>query len=230
MKHPDIVFIVVITFCFQTNIFAQQPKFEGGVEGGPGITSLWGNEIVTRYNDPTLGFSGGASFQYNFPKTFSIRTNFSFDRKGCISSGTLLDASGNRIGDYTSLLKFDYLTMPILLRASFGKKTKFFFNSGPYFAYLTKSNYVFEGPNINGRATFDFTSNYKRFDVGLSSGAGFSTPVTKAISFSCEIRNNIGLYNIGKPQLYSETSLNTYSANLLLGIAYTFGARVEAVK
>jgi len=228
MRKRD-VFIIVIIFCLKTT-FAQQPKFEMGLEAGAGITSLWGNEIVTKYNDPTLGFSLGAAFQYNFPKTLSLRTNLFFDRKGCISSGAFLDVTGNLVGNYTSYSRFDYFTMPILLRANFGKKTKFFFNLGSYFGYLKKSSFVYEGPNINGRATFDFTSNYKRLDIGLSSGAGVSIPLAKAISLSFEIRNNLGLYNIGKPLPYSETSLNTHSTNLLIGFAYKFGTRNEVAK
>lgn len=229
MKNPGILFLAIITFCFQKNTLAQQHKFEAGIEGGAGITSMWGNELVTRYNDPTLGFSGGIALQYNFPKIFSIRTIFSYDRKGSMSKGTFIDAQGNSLGNYTIYSHFNYLTLPILLRANFGKKIKYFFNAGPYLGRLSNQSSRLVAEQLPG-VTYGGISNYTRYDIGLTAGAGIYIPIKKAFALSFELRDNLGLYNISKWPVYGNATLNTHSANLLLGIAYKFGARDEVAK
>lgn len=230
MKNQSILFIVVVVLCFQTNTFAQQNKFEAGIEGGSGLRFLWGNALVRQYNDPAIGFAYGAAFQYNFPKYFSIRTNLFFERKGCLSKGTYLDNNGNSLGTFRSQLDMDYLTLPILFRAGFGKKVKIFFNAGPYFSYLNKTTLKYKGPNVSGTFVLDLTPNYKRIDIGLAAGIGFSMPLTKILALSFEIRNNLGLYNTSKLPVYGNGSINTNSTNLLIGLAYKFGARSETAK
>ncbi|OFY87282.1 MAG: hypothetical protein A3F72_17445 [Bacteroidetes bacterium RIFCSPLOWO2_12_FULL_35_15] len=39
---------------------------------------------------------------------------------------------------------FDYLTVPILLRATFGKRIKYFANAGMFFGYLIKQTIVYK--------------------------------------------------------------------------------------
>ncbi|MBA3681717.1 MAG: PorT family protein [Bacteroidetes bacterium] len=228
MKNPGILILLALIFCFQ-NTTAQQHKFEVGVEGGAGITSMWGNALVTKYNDPMIGFAYGATFQYNFPKIFSIKTNLFYERKGCVTRGTFLEPSGFTSGIFISRSNFDYLTMPVLLRANFGKKLKFFINTGPYFGYLIRQTYSFKGVNFP-KTTSDNTTYFKNLDVGLTMGAGISIPLTKELVLSWEVRNNLGLYNISKWPVYNNGTLNTYSNNFLLGIAYKLGARAEASK
>ena len=50
-------------------------KFTVGLEGGPSLTSLRGNDILKEYSDPKIGFSGGFTIKYNLSKLFSIKTN-----------------------------------------------------------------------------------------------------------------------------------------------------------
>ncbi len=229
MKKLSVLFIAVITFSFQTNTFAQQHKFEVGAEGGAGITTMWGNQLVTQYNDPTLGFAYGASFQYNFVKIFSIRTGVSYERKGCVAKGTYLGVTGDNLGEFTTHSDFNYLTLPVLLRASFGKKIKYFFNAGPYAAYLIKQITRTEATQLPSR-TYEQTPYFKPRDFGLTAGAGICIPFKTSLALSFELRNNLGLYNISHWPVYGNGTLNTNSTNLLVGLAYKFGTRAEAGK
>ena len=80
--------------------------------------------ILEKFNDPTIGFSCGLTFQYNFPKLISIRTNIAFERKGAIAKNQAIDEFGNQIGEVTIHTNFDYLTIPLLAKLTFGNKIK----------------------------------------------------------------------------------------------------------
>lgn len=204
--------------------FGQQHKVDLGVECGPGLTFLRGNELIEKFNDPRMSVAAGLSLQYNLPKFFSIRTGFLYEQKGSLAKGTILDMNGIKIGSFTARSTFNYLTAPVLIRATFGSNTKFFINSGPYFGYLMKQSFVSEGTNIPV-TNVDYTSSYKRLDMGLTLGCGFAIPIKEKLTFSCELRNNLGLYNISNVPVYNDGTTKTNTINLLLGLAYKIGSR-----
>jgi len=209
---------------YSTLATGQINRYEVGVEGGPSLTYLRGNEFLEELNDPTIGFSGGLTFQYNFPKIVSLRTNVSFERKGAITKSNFTDSNGNPIGEFTIRTNFEYLTLPILARVSFGKKFKFFANLGPYFGFLIKQTFVTEGTEQFPGGTSDNTENDKRFDAGLSGGIGGSATVKGRFIITLEARHNLGLYNVSKVPVVNDGSILTNSTNLLIGIAYGLGA------
>ena len=146
---------------------------------------------------PTIGFSGGLSFQYNSTKHISIRTTLSFERKGDVSTFDVYDIFVNNIiGKATVHWNYDYLTVPVLLRATFGNKTKFFLNAGPFFSYLMRYSVVAQLPNTPETVNDRETKFYSWFDTGITTGLGISVPLKEALALSFEIRNNLGLYNI----------------------------------
>ncbi|MBN4065980.1 PorT family protein, partial [Candidatus Amoebophilus asiaticus] len=123
--------ILLTTLTVWTATYGQTNKFDIGLEGGPSWTSLRGNDILEDFNDPTIGYSGGLTFQFNFPKLISLRTNIAYERKGVIAKTQAADINGNPIGEITTHSNFDYLTMPLLTRLTFGNKMTFFINVGP---------------------------------------------------------------------------------------------------
>ena len=51
--------------------YGQTNKFDIGIEGSPSLIFLRGNDIIDNLHKPTMGFSGGLFFQYNFKKIVS---------------------------------------------------------------------------------------------------------------------------------------------------------------
>jgi hypothetical protein len=200
--------------------FAQQNKIDIGLEGGPSITFLRGNEILSTYHTLKIDFSCGLFFQYNFPKIFSLRTNIAFERKGSSMSFLTTDLNGNptAIKGRTNL---NYLTIPVLFRLTFGKKITYYFNVGTFIGYLISQSYIY---NNIGYLSSDNASQYKSFDFGISGGLGFAIPVRNKFSISCELRNNLGLLNIAKGEVYNNGSIKTNSTNLLIGLSYKIGS------
>ena len=208
-----------------TIVRGQKNKFDVGVEGSPSLTFIRYYFPFPEKIFPIIGFSGGFFLQYNFPKTFSLRTNIDFEKKGTIDKVTLSDVSGNSVN--TSFhFNFDYLVMPVLFRATFGKKINYFINAGPYVGYLI--NQTFKYNYLNKTNITNYTNSYNRFDAGITTGLGISIPVKEKILISCEIRNNIGLSNLVKDPTDSyPNKIKTNSTNLLIGFTYKLGARLQ---
>jgi hypothetical protein len=209
--------------------FGQRNIFDIGIEGSPTLTFLRGNDFIDNNHKPTMGFTSGLFFQYNFKKIISLRTNTAFERKGSVLTFQATDILGNPIGEITTNTNFDYLTLPILVRATFGKKIQYFVNAGPYFGYLIKQTFISKGDNIP-TTTDDNTSLYKRFDIGISTGFGLSVPIKTKFAFSFEVRNNLGLYNTSDVPVINDGTIKTNSTNFLLGFTYKLEQRTTHTK
>lgn len=214
--------LILLTIC--GTIYGQTNKFDIGIESSPSLTFIYGNDIIDNNHKPTIGYSGGLFFQYNFKKVVSLRTNISYERKGSVFTSQATDMNGNPLGEITTNTNFDYLTLPILVRATFGKKVQFFVNAGPYFGYLIKQTFVSKGDNIQ-TTTSDNTSLFKRLDTGLSTGLGLSVPIKTKFALSFEVRNNLGLYNLSVFPVANNGTIKTNSTNFLLGFTYKLGQR-----
>lgn len=141
-----------------------------------------------------------------------------FEQKRYNRTYTFTDQGGNVVGDFKTTSRFNYITVPVLLRASIGNKIHYFLNTGPYIGFLLSSKFKYDDDN----STINYTKNYHTADIGITAGIGLAVPIKDKFSFSVEFRNNFGLYNISNVQ-NSSTTLTTYSGNLLCGISYAIG-------
>ncbi|MCC6691151.1 MAG: PorT family protein [Bacteroidia bacterium] len=231
MKYLTLsILIAVLT----TAAFGQQNKIDIGLVGSPSIIFLRGNDIIKQYHKPAVGFSGGLFFQYNFPKIFSIRTDIQFERKGSLVTGTIYytDNFGNVIDSekWTDYFHFGYLTMPIIVRATIGKKIKYFFNTGLFSGYLIKQTEIYGATKYLSKKTTDNIDNFKRFDFGATAGLGLIVPIKNKFSISLELCDNFGLYNVSKLAVINDGTVKTNSTNLLIGFAYKLGAQQTETK
>jgi len=226
MKNIKMLLIGLLIFTVGNSTFGQTNKIDIGIEGSPSLTFLRSKYITNK--NVTLGFSGGIFFQFNFKKIFSLRTNISYERKGSALNGEATDEYGNSIGKITTHSNFDYLTLPILVRATFGKKVQYFVSTGPYFGYLLKQTFVSKGDIP--KTTSDNTSNYKCFDIGISTGLGLSVPIKTKFAISFELRSNLGLYNINAVPTVTKEPIKTNSINFLFGFMYRLGQRTSDAK
>ncbi|MBI5540521.1 MAG: PorT family protein [Bacteroidia bacterium] len=213
------IIIIILLFAITSMAFGQQSKINLGIEVAPSLIFLRGNEMLEKYNDPTLGYAGGIFLQYNVSEQFSLATNIVFEKKGCIATGTETNAIGDEIGKFTTRTNFNYLSAPLLLRYSFGKSTKCYINGGPFFSYLIKGSAVSKGTNTP-RSVFDYTPLYKHLDLGIAAGVGVLIPASEKLSYVVELRNNLGLYDISDGPVYNDGKIITNSTNLLFGVIF----------
>lgn len=166
-------------------LFAQYNNFYIGPEGGPGLAFLWGNGANKTNEKAAVSGYVAYTFQYNFNKIISLRTEAAYEREGGTYS----------LGPATQHLKSDYMTLPVLARATFGKKVNFFINAGPYWSVLIKLVNQNKDSFSGTTTVTDETSRCKRLDAGITTGVGFAVPLGNRMAVTFEARNNTGLYN-----------------------------------
>ncbi len=216
MKTIKTLILILLSF-----VAFSQSKFQVGAESGVGIGFLYKNS----YNIPSAEFSGivalsnGLNFQYNFNKTFSFKTGFYLDRKGYTYTAYLVQNFGTPY-EVRFYRAYNYLSIPLLIKASTGKKTRFFINCGPSFDFITFGKHygkvLYNKEKTEKKSTDLFGSN--KFNIGLITGLGVEIPIKEKFSTSIEIRDNISFKDIWSS---SNNKLNT--VNLLLGFSYKFG-------
>jgi hypothetical protein len=209
-------------------LFAQQGVWSAGIEGGPGISFIYGSGSV--YNNFTPSLAGVAGFfgEYGFADRFSAKAALHYER---ISSrienkSSQLDTGGMQ------QFNLDFVSLPLLVKWTFGRRIQFFVNAGPNISYMFKES-TWYLPESGGKTIVaNETQYYQSVQIAATAGIGASLPFAKRFLLSLEIRDNFGLLNIRsgvsdfERKSYSPEPAAvgyTNSTLLLLGISYRFG-------
>lgn len=207
-----------------TSLKAQNSMFDLGLEGGPNLSTVLIKSTLYDFDPaPAIYWSGGAIFQYNFKNFLSIKTGFSYQRKGFQLNDILfVDNSGNSLavkGKFNTRL--DYITFPVLVKASFGKKVQFFVNAGPYAGYLLQKTDRTKFNNSSSTQKEDLNnSGFNRWDFGIAGGVGIAVPIRTFWVITVEARNYSGILDIATS---SKTQWRTNTTDLRVGVAYKLG-------
>ncbi len=220
-----VIFTFTIALIFNSYLIsAQSNKINIGLEGGFGGASMRGN-YLSNGDNMKLGTSGGLIIQYNLKSFLSLKTGIYIENKGSSEKvqGT------NQLGQNTKIFRinenFQYLSIPVLLKATFGKnKLNYFINVGPSANLLIKQIEHYDAfENIPGRTT-DYTSKFKKMEYGIVGGIGVSYTLKQKFICSVELRDNLGLTSISKLPIYGSGSIKTNYLGCFLGIAYKLGS------
>lgn len=208
-----------VTIFICSSAYALQNKFELGIELGPNISTIRGSSLINSRHDPRIGFYVGASLQYNLSKHLSLRTGLGFERKGSSGESVVIDNSGTTLGTIHHLSNFDYLSIPILIRYSIGKRTKYFIGLGSFIGILLRQMDHNDGrPNFS-KTSNNGTANFQSFDAGLCGEIGVSRPLSKKINISAQVRNNLGLLGLNIGPTFENKRIKTNATALLLGLS-----------
>ncbi|MDR6967770.1 hypothetical protein J2X31_001782 [Flavobacterium arsenatis] len=102
--------------------------------------------------------------------------------------------------------KYQYFTIPLLLKYNFGKSKSFFSNAGVFFGPRgkdkkttkitnTTTGYSYEVQS-NGNYNFPLEGSISGPDYGFSLGVGKVFKLSSELNLSIELRNNLGLANL----------------------------------
>ncbi len=200
------------------NLFAQAFKWEFGLEGGAGIRSV---NIDPKYPSLTtkagVSFTGGIAGQYNINDMWSVKLGAAYERKGSDLDRTDILTKGK--------LNIDYISIPLLLKAKFGKKIKFFVNAGPNLGILLSSKNRLDAYSNIPETEIDNDSSTKKTDFGISGGFGVEIPVGRSGAFTIEARDNLGLTNISESKETNAPKIKTNTAILMVGYVFKFGQK-----
>lgn len=222
------IFLVGMLLIASTLSFAQQNRITFGVEGGISIANLTTDD--GNYKDvyeSRTGYAAGLAFQYNFPKVLSLRTGIMYELKGTSFPFDSASIAANPSAAQDALMEIDYLTVPLLLRATFGDKINFYVNAGPYWALLLKRIMVLEAASSYASdQEIDLTDDTEKTEFGISAGVGAAAVFNERIVISLEARNNLGITDI-EPGDYE---VKTRTILILAGVAFKFGSRENDAK
>jgi len=215
----------LIFFGVQTSTLSGQNRFALSLEGGPSYTHIHGNSANSDYLKPILGGFGGIAFQYSFLDKLSFKTGIAYERKGA-------DLLVNSIMlNYT--FHFDYLTIPLLIKASIGKKLRFLVSAGPYFSYLINQTYInnhyypynFEYP-IPDQSTYE---NANKLDFGIIGCIGIEVRIKNQYALSLEVRDHYGLVNtklfpdfVGSDGMKYNFDNNAINNSIILSLGFSY--------
>lgn len=200
----------------------QATQFSIGVEGGPGLVTLTGSPALKDMKS-IIRWSAGLTFQYRINKRLSLIAAPAYAGKGAkapmsiLILDTITGASGGAI---TPHLHYNYLTLPLMIRYTFGRRIKYYGSGGPYISYLLGRRDIAKGENIAPLTLYEGKDIDQAWDFGISLGAGISIPVLKRVSVSLEIRNSTGLYNTCKKGNAQISTIKTQATRLLAGLEY----------
>lgn len=216
MKAP---LITVFLLLFGLGSFAQDNRFETGLELGPNAARFWGIDMEDTHIRTRIGFAGGVFFQMNLNRFFSLRSHLSYEQKGFAYTMPLTDNNGYSDGTYSFRSNFHYVTYGLLARLSAGNKVKGFLNVGPYVSALVKETEVTSATMFPSQKVTN-TDRFNPYDTGISTGIGLSFPYQTRFAISFEVRNNLGLYSISKSGTINGNTIHHVSNHFLLGLSY----------
>ncbi|MDP4281476.1 MAG: porin family protein [Bacteroidota bacterium] len=199
--------------------FCQSKETFLGIEGGGGVSFVRNYFFSSVSGNLSMNYNVGIFGQFPLNKTLAIKPVVAIHEKGYAEENS---------SNTKNLL---FLDIPVLLKISFGPKKYFYFETGPYFAYLIRA----ESKNsfASGEETSNSYNNYRHFDGGLALGFGAMFPVYKNLNLSVDIRDEYGFCDIQEKYLQYDLHGNSYNATtpyytnstfLNIGIAYRFGS------
>mgnify|MGYP000873092943 CR=1 FL=1 len=207
--------LVTAILCLSSFVNAQSSKLTIGLETGPTISFLRGNDLMKETGFPLLDYSAGVNTCYSFTRFFGLQSGLLFENKGNTFKGTAVDVGSGYLGVYKGKNRFSYLTLPFMFKLQMGDQLKFYVNAGPYLAYLMQVQYQSEFNNL--KVINNDRSNYHYFDWGLSLGCGTSVKVANRYRINLECRNQYGLRNISNGPVYNNGTVMTNALSVLLG-------------
>jgi hypothetical protein len=228
MKKRTIVFICLFLSASAGSLFAQKGPWIAGIEGGPGLSLIYGSQSVYSNSEFSLAGAAGIFGEYGFARNFSAKVAVQYER---IST---------RTDNYAALLppggklqyNLDYLSLPLLVKWSFGGRIRFFVNAGPCISLLMQESLWHLPDNGSKTKVADETDAYSPINLAVTAGCGMAVPVGKNLQVTLEVRDNLGVLNIRssvsgfEQNNYfpgAEIKGYTNSTLLLAGICYRFG-------
>jgi hypothetical protein len=199
-------------------VFGQNNKYNLGFEVGPSLISLYGNSMISILKTSAVGGSAGFSFQYNYSNSLSVKTGMTFERKGMAPKTEEIGESGNSIDIVSYRVYFDYITVPILGKITFGEKNNFYINAGTFLGLLIQQTDVKE--TAVEKLVTDNTAMFNSIDFGIAIGIGIRVPLNDRINVGIELRNNLGIINTSAVGVINNGSIKTNSTGLLFGLTY----------
>jgi hypothetical protein len=216
-----IPYATLLALFFSSTSFAK--GWDIGLQAGPTVTKAIGKNAINPHAD--IGAAAEFFVRYNFTSMISLRTGVGFEDKGHKLNGfTITDGNGNIAYTSTFRHRTKYITMPLLVEFTFGKKVQPYFNTGLYMGFLISARDTYKDNNGNALKR-TVTNDYRTYDMGYVLGAGIKVPVKQHWLIDVGMRNSFGFLPTNLNSNAYIRKLYNYSGAFNFGFAYQFGSR-----
>jgi hypothetical protein len=207
--------IIIILFISLNTFSANAQKIRLGINSGMTLANFRGNEIADDLKTD-ISYLVGTTLEYYVSENLSLKMNVNFEKKR-LTREDLFFFGNQSFEIRTSRIKYEYLTIPIMLKRDFGKSNNFFINGGAYISFLLAASL-----RADGISSFEIDNTVKDNDFGLTLGFGTTFKLKNNNSLLLEVRDNFGLTNISNTIVFfedftfKEGDLKTNAINLIL--------------
>ncbi len=217
--------ILLFSFLFISAAASAQTDISFGVKAGLSSANMRGDAVdnlssVLDFTNGMIttksrtGFYGGVFVDVPLGNDLSLEPGIYYTQKGYELRGDLNIKNLGFLGaNATSQLQADYIDIPLLLKLKAGS---FYVQLGPQFSYLTKANLKSSagllGINLLNN-NMDVTTNFNRWDMGLTGGVGFN--LSKNFSINAA-------YDYGLQRVDANKNVNAYNQAFKVGLTAGF--------
>ena len=220
-KQILLIIITVSSFAAfaQTNVsFGVKTGFTSASMRGDAVNSLnnlldFANGMITTKN--RTGFFAGGYASIPLSELISVEPGLYYSQKGYELRGDLGIKGLEFLGaNAKASLQSDYIDIPILLKANLGGGLQLY--AGPQISYLSqaqlKTSAGVLGFNVFKNTT-DATSQFNRWDMGVTAGVGYQFKGGFNISAA---------YDYGLTKVDANKSINGYNNAIKIGVGIAF--------
>jgi hypothetical protein len=187
---------LALSILYCSNSFAQQHKFEYGIQTALNINSAYGNAVTSEYKSTLTGFGAGVHLRYNATSHAGIKATLQFDQNGWSYRSVTFNGTGlaplNK-GDV--LYKLNYINLPVLATYSFGKKIIFTTGAGFFTGVLVSDHFTIKIKEPSPNTTTTKSSSTKSFNFGIAAEAGIQIPLQSKLKLDIGLHDTYGLTN-----------------------------------
>jgi hypothetical protein len=200
MKKCLLSFIGMLILAFLiASLNAQEKQLKYGICLGPQLT-LVNIDVKPLDIQPRIAMAFGGVVEYCVSENFSLQANLLYNSKGAKYKDEQ-SAYGYTLTQEL-LWKFNYLSIPLLAKGSFGQSTKLFIYGGPELSFLLSADQIFTTEsNVPGYPDYeiewDIKDNMNSTEIAFCGGLGIEFPIQNMTAF-IESRGTISLTEIFK--------------------------------
>ncbi|MFI1743115.1 porin family protein [Thalassobellus sediminis] len=215
----NLIGIILIFLTF--NLYGQD-KIITGINTGLTYSDFRGNRFFENF-DSELNYLIGVSIDFKISEKLFLSTDLNYEKKSVklfypesnvtnIFVGTPIGEAPKPIPDLKFQTKFQYFSIPIMVKYFFGKNLEFYVNGGPFLSYLLDVKNIDDG----NESDLDFNDSFNKTDFGLTFGFGYNFEIDENNSISIELRDNYGINDNSKSNNSNFSSTKSNSVNLIL--------------
>src|SRR5688572_18762938 len=205
--------IACMVACLALATRAEAIGWKLGVKGGINMAELSGDGVDDL--DSRTGFAGGAFADYQLNDRFGVRGELLYIQKG--AEGEFVIPGGDH--GHESIVKLDYVEVPLLFTARFPAGEKFAFSlfAGPTLAFNTTAEV-----EVMEHDETEELDNVEDFEFGGAVGGGIEYMLS-SFSLLADVRYGIGATSVVGDVAGASVDVKNRGIAIMGGLAFPIG-------